>query len=217
MFIEDLTNSPVGEIKGRIVVSTAVSARPTRRSIVRGAAWSIPVVAIAATAPAFAASTDATSASASSALKWTGQTDTLKHVSWDLSISTGTRALSSVTVLFTYVPNGGGGSGTFTVLEMWTFAPTLGQQWTVSGIPAGGSNSATATSPAGTFAANTTHSIHTDFGGSDNSTGTLTASIAVTYAGGGTSTLPTLTQKWSQASPGTQEPAPHDSHTNPAP
>lgn len=190
---------------------------PTRRTIVRGAVWSVPVVAIAATAPAFAASANATGASASTALKWSGQTDTLKHVSWDLSISTGTRALSSVSVAFTYTPNGGGGAGTFTVLEMWTFSPTLGRQWTVTGIPAGGSNSATATSPAGTFAANTTHSIHTDFGGTDNSTGTLTASITVTYVGGGTSTLPLLTQGWSQASPGNAEPAPHSSHTNPAP
>ena len=31
----------------------------SRRTVVRGAAWSIPVVAVAATAPAFAASTDA--------------------------------------------------------------------------------------------------------------------------------------------------------------
>ena len=200
-------------------MSAAVSiARPTRRTIVLGAAWSIPVVAIAATAPAFAASANATGASAGSALKWSGQTDSLKHVSWDLSISTGTRALSSVSVAFTYAPKGGGGAGTFTVLEMWTFAPTLGQQWTVTGIPStGGSNSATATSPAGTFAANTMHSIHTDFGGTDNSTGTLTASITVTYVGGGTSTLPLLTETWSQASPGNQEPAPHSSHTNPAP
>src|SRR5689334_18432742 len=30
--------------------------RPSRRSVVRGAAWSVPVVSMAATAPAFAAS-----------------------------------------------------------------------------------------------------------------------------------------------------------------
>lgn len=182
-----------------------------------GAVWSVPVVAIAATAPAFAASANATGASAGAALKWSSQTDSLKHVSWDLSISTGTRALSSVSVAFTYTPNGGGGTGTFTVLEMWTYSPTLGQQWDVTGIPPAGSNSATATSPTGTFAANTTHSIHTDFGGTDNSTGTLTASITVTYVGGGTSTLPLLTQAWSQASPGNKEPAPHSAHTDPAP
>lgn len=192
-------------------------ARPTRRGVVRGAAWSVPVVATAVVAPAFATSLDATGASSSAALKWTSPTDDLKHVSWDFSITTGSRALSSVSVFFTYTPNGGGGVGTFTSLEMWVFSPTLGRQWTVTGIPPTGSNTATATSPAGTFAANTTHVIHTDFGGSDNSTGTLTASITVTYVGGGTSTLPLLTQPWTQASPGKQEPAPHPSHGDPAP
>ena len=40
-----------------------------RRTVVRGAAWSIPVVAVAANAPAFAASTDAPSISSVSACK----------------------------------------------------------------------------------------------------------------------------------------------------
>ena len=35
---------------------TVTSARPTRRTLVRGAAWSVPVVSLAAAAPAFAAS-----------------------------------------------------------------------------------------------------------------------------------------------------------------
>lgn len=39
----------------------------SRRTVVRGAAWSIPVVAVAANAPAFAASTDAPSVPGSSA------------------------------------------------------------------------------------------------------------------------------------------------------
>lgn len=186
---------------------------PTRRTLVRGAAWSVPVIAISAAAPAFAASTDATSAAASGALKWSSPTDDLKHVSWDFAISIGTRAVSSVSVAFTYAPNGGGGTGTFTNLEMYIFSPVGGTQWTVTGIPAtGGTNTATATSPTGTLAANSTYTIHTDFGGSDNSTGTVTALITVTYVGGGSATLPLLTQPWTQASPGKQEPAPHDSH-----
>lgn len=34
--------------------------RPSRRAITRGAAWSVPVIAVAATAPAYAASCDST-------------------------------------------------------------------------------------------------------------------------------------------------------------
>ena len=37
---------------------TNTQLRPTRRTLVRGAAWSVPVVSIAAAAPAFAASCD---------------------------------------------------------------------------------------------------------------------------------------------------------------
>jgi hypothetical protein len=36
------------------------SVRPSRRSVVRGAAWSVPVISVAATAPAFAASCQST-------------------------------------------------------------------------------------------------------------------------------------------------------------
>ena len=197
------------------MINTSVSAtRPTRRTLVRSAAWTLPVVSIVATAPAFAASPDASCASASTALKWSSPTDDLKHVSWDFAIAIGTRPLSSVSVAFTYTPNGGGGTGTFTTLQTYIFSPTVGSQWGVAGIPAtGGTNTATATSPAGTtLAANTTFTVHTDFAGTDNSTGTLTASIAVNYFKGGTTVLPLLTQAWTQASPGKQEPAPHDTH-----
>lgn len=193
-------------------MSASISAvRPTRRTIVRGAAWSVPVVAIAATAPAFAASLNTSGASASPALKWGPGSN--KHVSWDLSIATGGQALSSVTIVFAYAPNGGGGAGTFTTLDIYSFLPAVDTGWDVTGIPAGGStNTATATHDKTVIPANTTTTIHTDFSGSDNSSGALSATITVTYVGGGTETLPALSTPWSQASPGNTEPAPHDAH-----
>ncbi len=192
-------------------MSTTMTARPTRRTLVRSAAWSVPVIAIAAAAPAFAASAEASSASASAALKWGPGSN--KHVSWDLSITTGGRAVSSATIVFAYTPNGGGGAGTFTTLEIYSFLPSVDAGWVVTGIPAGGStNTATATHDQSVIPANTTTTIHTDFSGSDNSSGALSATVTVTYVGGGTQALPALTTPWSQASPGNTEPAPHSAH-----
>ncbi len=185
--------------------------KPTRRTLVRGAAWSVPVVAIAATAPAFAASLNALSASASAALKWGPGPN--KHVSWDLTVTTGGRAVSSVSISFAYTPNGGGGAGTFSALEIYTFVPAVDTGWVVTGIPVGGStNTATATHNQTIIPANTISTIHTDFSGSDNSSGALAATVTVVYVGGGTQTLPTLSTPWSQASPGNTEPSPHDTH-----
>ena len=193
-------------------MSTSLAAvRPTRRTIIRGAAWSVPVVSIAAVAPAFAASVDASGASASPALKWGPGSN--KHVSWDLTLTTCGRAVSSVVIEFAYAPNGGGDAGTFSALEIYTFSPGVDNGWVVSGIPAGGlTNTATATHGQSIIPANTTSTIHTDFSGSDNSIGALAATITVTYVGGGTQTLQTLSTPWSQANPGNTEPAPHSAH-----
>ena len=185
--------------------------RPTRRTLVLSAAWSVPVVSIAAAVPAFAASTNASGASGSAALKWSGD-DGFKHVSWDLSLRSGTRALSSVVIAFTYAPNGGGGSGTFTGLDIYTFLPAVDNGWVVTGIPANGSNTATATHNQTVILANTTSLIHTDFKGQDNSSGTVGATVTVTYVDGGSENLPALSVAWAQAAPGNQEPAPHNSH-----
>lgn len=194
------------------MTNTSVSAaKPARRALVHGAAWSLPVVAFASTAPAFAASMDAAAASASSAVKWGPGSN--KHVSWDLTLVTGGRAVSSATIVFVYVPNGGGGAGTFSALDIYTFLPTSDAGWVVTGIPGGGfTNTATATHNQSVIPANTTSTIHTDFSGSDNSSGSLTATITVAYVGGGTQTLPAISTPWSQASPGNAEPAPHDAH-----
>src|SRR5688500_2682096 len=98
---------------------TVTSARPTRRTLVRGAAWSVPVVSLAAAAPAFAASGTTSLTSNGGAVKWgTGPT---KHVSWDLTLINGAVAIDTVSITFTYTPNGG---GKFTSFAVFGYAPT---------------------------------------------------------------------------------------------
>lgn len=71
--------------------------RPTRRTLVRGAAWSVPVVSIAATAPAFAAS-PCRARSESYRLDW-GQPSTVWAVSKPTvdGVHTGTATISGPT------------------------------------------------------------------------------------------------------------------------
>ncbi len=57
--------------------------RPSRRSVVRGAAWSVPVVSMAATAPAFAASCGSTEVAYR--LDWNGGTTATGLTTWSRS------------------------------------------------------------------------------------------------------------------------------------
>ena len=66
------------------VNATRRGIQPTRRSVVRGAAWSMPVVAVAATAPAYAASTCANPRLYR--LDW--GTSTYSHTTADASVAT---------------------------------------------------------------------------------------------------------------------------------
>jgi len=153
-------------------------ARPTRRTLVRGAAWSVPVVSIAAAAPAFAAS-GTSSLTGGAAVKW-GNGPT-KHVSWDLTLTNGAVAIDTVSITFTYTPNGG---GIFTSFTIFGYAP-LDNTWAFPPIPVGGTSTVTATHSA-EIAANSTTRIHTDFAGDDNSAGTVSATATIKYVGSST-------------------------------
>ena len=162
-------------------MSTAVSARPTRRTLVRGAAWSIPVVALAATAPAFAASTATTGFTGvvGTAEKWSNGNE--KHVSWDLQFTNGPVAIDELRITFTYAPTS---TGPFTSFEIYGYAATTGSRdltWTYPAITAP-TSTLTATHLAD-IPANTTYRLHTDFAGGDNAAGTVQATAQIKYVG----------------------------------
>lgn len=159
---------------------TITTARPTRRSLVRGAAWSLPVVSIAAAAPAFAASAANTTfgAVAGTAVKWGNGNE--KHVSWDLLLTNGAVAIQSVSIAFTYFPTSGGG---FEVFTIYGYAATTGPRDITWTIPSIAGEVTTATSTHGPIAANSTTRIHTDFAGDDNAAGTVSAVATITYVG----------------------------------
>ena len=173
---------------------TNTLARPTRRTLVRGAAWSVPVVSIAAAAPAFAAS-GTSGLTGGAAVKWgTGST---KHVSWDLTLTNGAVAIDTVSITFTYTPNGG---GTFTSFTIFGFTPT-DNTWAFPPIPAAGAASVTATHLADIAANSTTH-IHTVFAGSDNSAGSVSAIATIKYVGSTkTVQIPLGSVSWAAGSP----------------
>ncbi len=163
---------------------TGTLVRPTRRTLVRSAAWSVPVVSLAATAPAFAASKKASSGltSTSTAEKWSNGNE--KHVSWDLTLTNGDVAITSISIVFSYAPNSG--SQNFTAFEIYGYTPPVGPRdsgWTGSGSFA---PTASVTSVHGAIAANSTTYLHTDFAGGDNAAGTVKGVATVTYADGTT-------------------------------
>ena len=172
-------------------MSNSMSARPTRRTLVRGAAWSVPVVAIAATAPAFAASTATTGFTGvpGTAEKWGSGQD--KHVSWDVSIANGPVAIDEISILFTYTPKN---AGAFKTLEIYGYSSTASRDygWTSPAIPqATGVYSITATHLA-EIPANTTYLLHTDFAGGDNAAGTVQAVATIKYVGSATTVTKTI-------------------------
>jgi len=162
-------------------MSNSMSARPTRRTLVRGAAWSVPVVAIAATAPAFAASTATTGFTgvAGTAEKWSNGNE--KHVSWDLNFTNGPVAIDTITITFTYAPTSG---GPFESFEIYGYAATTGPRdatWTYPAITVP-TSTLTATH-LNDIPANSTYRLHTDFAGGDNAAGTVMATAVITYVG----------------------------------
>lgn len=165
-------------------MSTSVSARPSRRTLVRSAAWSVPVIAVAATAPAFAASTATTGFTgvAGTAVKWSNGNE--KHVSWDLQFTNGAVAIDEIQITFTYNPTS---AGPFTSFEIYGYPATSGPRdttWTYPPITVPTSTlTATHTQD---IAANTTYRLHTDFAGGDNAAGTVQATAQIKYVGSST-------------------------------
>jgi hypothetical protein len=192
-------------------VSTSVAtARPTRRAIVRGAAWSVPVVAIATTAPAFAVSTSSSLTWVNAPVKWGGQGDK-KHVSWDLVLTNGTRVIDRVVFTFTYYrANNTAYAGE--AFSIYNFAPTANTTaWT--GVTVTNAGQVVTAANAGDVAAYGVVNIHTDFSGDDNSVGSITVSAEITYKTGSPETLTLTKVPFGQApGGGNSEPSPHDQH-----
>jgi hypothetical protein len=180
-------------------MSTASSAaQPKRRTILRGAAWSVPVVAIAVAAPAFAASGEAkVVAGPGAAVKWGKDANDLWHVSWDLTVTTTGKSVSGVSLTFTYVPTSG---RSFDTVDIRGFTPT-DTTWTKTINPVTVAGVFGFTSTHGPLA-NGTFYVHVDFAGlQNNSAGTVQATGTITYTDGSTSPVDIAPVSWSAGSP----------------
>ena len=97
---------------------TSGSRGPSRRTLVRTAAWSVPVISTAAAAPAFAAASDTLAFSGTP----TWQTKTLLSVAFSVVNNSTTDAAQNLTVNLTFSPTGVFDSVTFPSLGTWTVA-----------------------------------------------------------------------------------------------
>ena len=97
---------------------TSGSRGPSRRTLVRTAAWSVPVISTAAAAPAFAAASDTLAFSGTP----TWQTKKLLSVAFSVVNNSTTDAAQNLTVNLTFSPTAGLDSVTFPSLGTWTVA-----------------------------------------------------------------------------------------------
>lgn len=167
-----------------------VLCNPSRRSFVRAAAWTVPVVAIAAAAPAYALTTQATLGSASLASRYS--LNSRRHIAWDLTLTNGALAIKSISITLTYVPTTG--NFNFEALEVFNYVqPSVIRDTGWVSTPVPGQAKVTTVHAATLIPARSTTLIHTDFTGSDNSTGTGTIGVSATivYADNTTSTVST--------------------------
>ncbi len=168
---------------------------PSRRAVIRTAAWSVPVISVAATAPAFAASPLGRTSFTwtMSPNKWSDAN--IKHVSWDLTIVNGPVAIDTISITFTY-NNGGGGSfnaQSFVIRRLGLAAD--GANW--SKTPATGTTPTITATRVLDIAANTSFPLHVDFAGGDNSAGSVSATATITYVGSpATTTVSTGAVEW---------------------
>lgn len=152
--------------------------RASRRNVVRGAAWSVPVIAVATAAPAFAASGATSTLTGGQPVKWSNGNE--KHVSWDLILTNGPVPIQSISLSFSYAPTS---TGPFTSFEVYGYSSTTGPRdltWTPQRFTP---PTSTVTATHSTIPASTTTNIHTDFAGGDNAAGTVQVSATITYAG----------------------------------
>jgi len=162
-----------------VELNSDVDLRTSRRTVVRTAAWSVPVVAVAAAAPAFAVSGASSTLVGGAAVKWSNGNE--KHVSWDLTLTNGSTAIDTITITFSYAPTS---TGPFTSFEIYGFSATTGPRDTTWTFPPIGAPTSTITAThTNDIAASSVINIHTDFAGGDNAAGTVTATAVITYVG----------------------------------
>lgn len=177
--------------------------RSGRRSFVRAAAWTVPVVSIAAAAPAYALTTTGVVGSVAGSAVSYNDTSSRRHVAWDLSLTNGAVAITSITIRLNYnAVSGNLNFGAFHVYGYTTPGALKDNGWQT--ILTG---SGTVTFTHGPLPARATTFIHTDYRASNNSSalGSIAAAITLDYADG-TSSTSNIGATWVEAL---------DGHTHP--
>lgn len=138
--------------------------QPTRRTVLRTAAWTAPAVSIAVAAPAFASASlvPKGDVSAVSPDKFSDGSD--KYVRWDLWVTnTGSTPITTLTVVFSFLDNGSESAVLSSVIN------STSGSWTWSGLTASWTGSLGKTPPLGFRAV---------FTGGNNAGGSVLATVS---------------------------------------
>jgi hypothetical protein len=150
----------------------------SRRTALRGAAWSASAVTVVVATPNIAAATPgtaiepSTTVTAGTPIKYSVQD--AKFVAWDIAVTCSNMDLKGLVLLFSYNQTGGGGAATLDKVKVHNFPAAA--TWSASVTKPSMVATAAATY-GGIVARGTTADIHVQFEGSDNSSGQVSVTV----------------------------------------
>nr|WP_300047387.1 hypothetical protein [uncultured Nocardioides sp.] len=150
----------------------------TRRTALRGAAWSASAVTVVVATPNIAAASPgiavkpAVTVTPGTPQKYSVQST--KFVAWDVTVKCTNMDLSGLTFLLTYNQTGGGGKGTLDEVIVRNYSPAAA--WSASVTKPSMTANATATY-GGVVSKESTANVHIQFRGSDNSSGQVSLTV----------------------------------------
>lgn len=152
----------------------------TRRTALRGAAWSASAVTVVVATPNIAAASTGsaivptTSVVAGTPIKFSRKDD--KFVAWDLTISSSDMDLKGLALHLDYSQTGGGTNPMLSKVTAASYSPRPGPSWTAEVTKPSMVATAIATC-ATTVAKGASVSVHIEFNGTDNSAGKVGVTV----------------------------------------
>lgn len=160
----------------------------SRRTALRGAAWSASAVTVVVATPNIAAATPGTAivptttVVAGTPIKFSRKDD--KFVAWDLSISSSNMDLEGLALHFTYDQAGGGTNPLLSKVTAASYSSTPSPSWTAEVTKASMIATAVATCATRVAKGNTVN-VHVEFSGTDNSEGKVGVTVMAKNSAGG--------------------------------
>ena len=169
----------------------------SRRTALRGAAWSASAVTVVVATPNIAAATPGTAIVPSGTVDCSTPVkygESVKYVDWDIFVTCDNMELKGLQLQLTYDQNGGGNSAKLSTVEVQSFSPASSWSSAITKETMIATVSATHAGP--DVARGVTASIHVRFQGTDNSKGQVGATVMARDSRGNLVSIGTIAPKY---------------------